>query len=204
VGWTLAEAAIAQTRYVLVVRVPRPVEVRIEDVYLSLAGTTKPVMGFHITLLGPCFLADPEGAKSQFISRVKDVCRRRKPLGVRLRKLGAFRGKDNNVVYLRITRPGAILTLHRDLLAATSGLIIPQDERYREWYTTSYQPHVTLGLGLSDRELEGLLHEGTPRQFDESFETSHIWLVEQSPQGPWQYVAEFPLEGSRMSDVPMA
>jgi len=175
--------------------------VRIEDVYLSLAGTTKPVMGFHITLLGPCFLADPEGAKSQFMSRIRDVCRRRKPFRVRLRKLGAFRENDNNVIYLQVARPGAILALHRNLLAATSGLIIPQDERYREWYMTSYQPHVTLGLSLSDRELEGLLHEGTQRQFDESFETSRIWLVEQALQGPWQYVAEFLLEGPHIGDA---
>ena len=190
-GLFLAEETLAQTRYVLVVRVPRPVEVRIEDVYLSLASTTRPAMGFHITLLGPYFFS--AGASPRFMSKVSAMCRSWTPFSTRLCGLGAFKEKDDNAVYLQIVEPQILLALHNALLEATAGMTIPQDERYREWYVLSYQPHVTLGLGLSDRELEEFLRSSTLRQFDESFEVSRIWLAEQVPHGPWQYVAEYPL-----------
>lgn|GEM_PF-1286505 len=205
----MAEKAFAQTRYVLVVRVPRPIEVRIEDIYLHLAGTTKPVMGFHITLLGPFLFHPPETPgqvatqpvfgenqntpTSDFVSRVRSVCRNWEPFSVRLHGLGVFKGQNDHLIYIQIAEPQTLIALHNELLKAVEGLITPQDERYRKWCVTSYQPHVTLGLGLTDRELEEFLHTGTLHPFDESFEVSGLWLAQQAPNGPWQYITEFPL-----------
>jgi 2'-5' RNA ligase len=176
-------------RYALVVRLPRAVEVRIEDAFLGIAGSTKPVMGYHITLLGPCLLQ--EGAFQAFAAAVTAACRRWSPFEVRVTGLGAFRAKDDNVAYLEIADPRNVVALHEDLLRATDGLVIPQDERYREWCTTAYQPHVTLGLGLSDAELEEFLRAGGQRRFDERFKVTRIWLAAQAPQGLWQYEGEY-------------
>lgn len=193
-------------------RVPRPIEVRIEDIYLRLAGTTKPVMGFHITLLGPFLFSSPgasgqlpvdsaankerDVSASEFASRVSAVCRNWSPFSVRLHGLGVFKGQNDHLVYIRIAEPQKLVALHNELLEAVGDLIIPQDERYHEWYVTSYRPHVTLGLGLSDRELEEFLRTRRLLPFDESFEVSRLWLVQQAPNGPWQYVTEFPLRAS--------
>ncbi len=74
------EETYNRARYVLVVRLPRQVEVRIEDAYLALAGTTKPVMGYHISLLGPFHV--PDEADSPFLANIGAV-----PAGVQ-------RGRD--------------------------------------------------------------------------------------------------------------
>lgn len=185
---------LTQTRYVLVVRVPRPVEVRIEDVYLHLAGATKPVMGFHITILGPFLFAS--GALPEFVASVTAVCRSWAPFSVSLSGLEAFREQDDNTIYLQIVDPQPLIALHDDLLAVVADLIVPQDERCHEWYITCYHPHVTLGLGLSDKELEAFLRAGETRHLKESFEVSSLWLAEQAPYGPWQYLTEFPFGSS--------
>jgi 2'-5' RNA ligase len=178
-------------RHLILVRLPRPVEVAIEDTYLNLLGTTKPSMGYHISLLGPFHLLEG-GAPETALSGVPAVCQRWEPFAVRISGLNVFRSPDQNVVYLDIVNPALLVALHRDLLEATAGLIIPQDDRYREWTIERYQPHVTLGLGLSDKELDSFLHSGLTHKLDESLEIKSIWLAGQAAHGPWRYLEEYP------------
>jgi 2'-5' RNA ligase len=197
-GRGTVDEAFEKVRYILLVRLPRTTEIRIEDAYLALLGTTKPVMGFHLTLLGPFLL--PSEASSSFLFGINAVCQRWQPFKLRIMGLGAFRTPDDNVIYLDVVDPGRIVALHDSLLAATAGQILPQSERHREWSFDRYHAHVTLGLRLSDRELARLWPIAEEHPIDESFEVSRIWLAEESPHGAWRYVAEYLFGTSDPSD----
>ena len=178
-------------RYAVIIRLPRAIEVRIEDAYLSMLGTTRPIMGYHVTLLGPFYIMDDcEGIAAQ---RVQAVCQRTEPFAIRLQGLGIFTEQDNNVVYVRIADPSRLAALHNTLLRETEGLIVAQNERYREWTAERYMPHVTVGLGMTDNELSEFLRGSFRFEVDATLEVTRLWLVEQRPRGPWQYVAEFTL-----------
>ncbi len=148
-------------------------------------------MGYHISLLGPYCLV--KGTPSPFLPPISRVCRQSEPFSVRLTGLGVFRTEDNNAVYLDIADPAPILALHNALLRATEGLTEPENEQLRIWTIDNYHPHVTLGLGMSDDDLEEFLRLGSERQVDLTFDVQSIWLAEQVPNGPWEYSAEYPL-----------
>lgn len=194
------EENLERTRYVFVLRLPRQVEVRIEDVFLSLLGITKPVMGYHITLLGPFYWA--QDADRQSLSRVADLCLRRRPFTVRITGLDAFETRDSHAVYLRVAAPDDMVVLHNDLLDLTGEQIAFQDDQYREWNVEQFKPHVTLGLGLTDGELDAFLRLGAERDIDETFEAPGVWLVEQVPKDPWQYVADYPFGSDMQNESP--
>jgi 2'-5' RNA ligase len=178
-------------RYAVIVRLPRAVEVRIEDAYLSMLGATRPIMGYHVTLLGPFYILDHcEAVTTQ---RVQAVCQHTEPFAIRLQGLGTFTEQDNNVVYVRIADPSHLAALHNNLLRETEDVIVPQNERYREWTAEHYMPHVTVGLGMMDSELAEFLRGSFRFEIDDTLEVTRLWLVEQRPSGPWQYVAEFAL-----------
>jgi len=182
------------TRYALAVRLPSQVGLRIEDTYLRLAGATKPVMGYHVTLLGPFHLPDEGGPDS--LAEVSDLCGRWPPFSVRVGGLGAFRARGDNVVYLRISEAGPILALHDELVRVTRGRVALQDEEQAGATAAPYIPHVTLGLGLSDAELKGFLLPGAAAEVDERFQVSSVWLARQTPHSPWEYVREYRLAAS--------
>ena len=185
-----------KTRYVLVVRLPRRVEIRIEDVFLNLVGATKPTMGYHITLAGPFSL--PDGMNTRCLSSIAEVCRRREPFQVRIAGLDAFRAKDSNAGYVRVRVPEPLVSLHNELLKTLERRITLQDGQD----SAQYVPHVTLGLGLNDKQIETFLRVGPDRVFDESFEVSHIWLVEQPPDSPWRFVSNCPLGNLPQDSAP--
>ena len=181
-------------RYVALARLPREVEVRIEDVYLNPAGASRPLMGYHISLLGPFFL--PEATQESALANIAEVCRRYAPLSVRVGSLDVFRSENNNVIYLRIVNPDPLVTLHAALTRATQGLIVLQRDRCEEDQEIEecYTPHVTLGLGLSDEQLEQFLHSaGATRELEAFFDVTSIWLASEALPRPWQYVTEYPL-----------
>jgi 2'-5' RNA ligase len=180
-----------QMRYGLIVRLPREVETRIEDTYLSLLGATKSNMGYHITLLGPFYRLNDEQA--HFDAVVSSVCQRWQPFHVQVAGLGTFLAKDDNVAYVSVVEPDRIVTLHTELLEATTGFVAPQDERFFKWSVESYNPHVTLALGLTDHALAEFLRASAEHKLDETFLVKRIWLAEQAPSGPWQYLASYPL-----------
>jgi len=180
-----------RTRYAIVVRLPREVEVRIEDTFLAVIGATKPAMGYHLTILGPYCLA--RGVTSPFLAAISRVCRQAEPFTVRLAGLGVFRTTDNNAVYLKVADPAAVFALHERLLRATAGVALPENERLRAWTVDNYNPHVTLGLGMSDDDLEEFLRHGEGRAIEAEFAVRQVWLVEQVLNGPWEVAAEYPL-----------
>ena len=192
----MSEAA-QRTRYVLLVRVPREIEVRIEDAFLTLVGTTRPLMGYHITLLGPFYL--PSGVDYHALKGIEQVCQNWPPFYVRLDGLGAFRSKDNNAIYIRLLEATELVALHNALWAVLQNQIILQNEQTFRWNTQNYEPHITLGLGLLDEELEQLLHLGEERSLEESFLVQEIWLAGQASDGPWQYLLRYPLGLTQVS-----
>ena len=178
-------------RYAVIVRLPRAVEVHIEDAYLSMLGTTRPNMGYHITLLGPFYICDH--CKAAALERVRAICQDTEPFSLRLQGLGTFAEQNNNVVYVRIADPTRLATLHNTLLNETERLVTIQNARFREWTAERYMPHVTVGLGMTDSELSEFLRGSARFEIDATLAVSRLWLVEQYPNGPWRYVAEFPL-----------
>lgn len=178
-------------RYAVIVRLPRAVEVRIEDAYLTMLGTTRPNMGYHITLLGPFYICDR--CETAVLERFRAICHDEEPFALRLQGLGTFAEQNNNVVYVRISDPARLAALHNELLSETENLITIQNERFREWTAERYMPHVTVGLGMTDGELSEFLRGSVRFEIDATLEVSRLWLVEQYPNGPWRHVAEFPL-----------
>lgn len=176
-------------RYVLLVRVPRDVEVVIEDTFLNLPGATKPVMGYHVTLLGPFCIEPEEMAES--LQVVETLCARVAPFHLRISGLGAFRTPNSNAVYLQVDGADILKTLHDALVVALGPRITIIGEAQRTQET--YEPHVTLGLDLSDHELNEFLAQASRRSFDQSFEVHCIALVRQENSGPWQYAGDYAL-----------
>ncbi|MHB0859557.1 MAG: 2'-5' RNA ligase family protein [Anaerolineae bacterium] len=187
----MASKSYDRVRYVVIVRLPREIEVRIEDAYLTLTGATKPTMGYHVSLLGPFFLRENMGVGT--LSGIEQVCDKWRPFPVHISGLGSFRAHDNNAIYLDVLAPQELITLHHELTQATSGQIIPQMAWYGDFPAAPFRPHVTLGLGLSDSALEECLRSGATRFFEATFQVECLYLVEQWPNHPWQVVREYTL-----------
>ncbi len=183
------EDRLDRARYALIVRLPRRIEVAIEDMYLNLLGTSKPSMGYHITLVGP-FLWNSE-PEDEALREVARICERRHPFTVRLTTLRAFHGEDANAVYLQVSECEPLVALHTALL----DMLRPNIMLQRELPEQGYVPHVTLGLGLTDAELEKVMQTSYDRTFDDRFTISEIHLVEQEPRLPWRHSLTFLLEG---------
>ncbi len=181
----------SRTRYAIVIRVPRDIEVRIEDTYLSVIGVTKPSMGYHLTLLGPFLLAD--SVAGPHLPAVTRLCREEAPFDVHLAGLGTSRSENSNAVYLGVADPDKVMSIHNRLLDVTRDITTPENETLRIWTIERYSPHVTLGLGMTDSELEEFLRLVQARDVQASFTVDRIWLVEQAPGGPWEFVAEYRL-----------
>jgi 2'-5' RNA ligase len=187
-----------RARYALMLCLPRRVEVLIEDAFLRLAGSTRPAVGYHITLWGPFTLAEGvEGA--DLVAAVAVVGARWQPLRIHLEGLGAFRKPNDNVVYMRLRDPEELAALHHALLDALAGTFAV-DERSASWTGARYSPHVTLGIGLSDAETDEFLRSATARAFAAEFEAFAIWLVRQQPSGPWENLAGLPLGAPRQAE----
>ena len=189
--------ALEQTRYALVIRLPRQVEVRIEDAYLDLLSMTRSTMGYHITLLGPFTLV--ERSSEPFRAKTLCVCRAKSPFLVHIGGLGAFERKNSHAVYLRVRKDAPLMSLQRQLTDAVGGLVAPQPALSEGHSLGDFCPHVTLGLGLTDMELEGFRLEVSSEHSDrrdelrETFRVTELWLVEQGPNEPWRHVAAFSL-----------
>jgi len=190
----------SKPRYAIVIRVPRDVEVRIEDTYLSVIGMTKPTMGYHLTLLGPFRLSDDLTAPH--LPAVTRLCREQAPFEVHLAGLGVYRTEDNNAVYLGVTEPEKVASLHTHLLEVTRDVALPENETLRVWTIEKYNPHVTLGLGMSDSELQEFLRLAQTRGLEASFTVNSIWLVAQDTSGPWEFVTEYRLGVPRQTPQP--
>lgn len=177
-------------RFALVVTPPRPVEVLIEDAYLRWLGTSKPNMGFHITIVGP-FLWKGE-LDENVLRQVGLICAAWQPFRVCIHGLDAFRDPDRNAVYIPVHNAGSLMSLHDSLQTVLSPVIVLQ----RELPEGRYLPHITLGLGLTDRELERVLKDAHEYDLQESFEVEEIHLTEERPSAPWRRIRSFPLSRS--------
>ena len=177
-----------QTRYLLLIRVPRPTEVAIEDRFLALSGTTKPAMGYHITMAGPFYLAP--GQTPAALESLAGICATIPPLHITLNGLGVFGGEEH-AVYLRVAGSPNLHRLWRRLRTYLATSTIPQYARLEG--DDSFQPHVTLGLHLSDQELNAFCNASQASHFQIGFAADAIWLAEQDPANPWRYVDSYAL-----------
>lgn len=187
-----------RARYALVIRVPRAIEVAIEDEFLIPLGTTKPTMGYHITLLGPFYLLD-ERDHAAFPRAVQRVCRRWRPFLVSVAGLGAFEKRDDNVIYLRLADSHRLVALHQELLEATRERVA-----FAEFIQESgrpYLPHITLGLALTDQEMAQFFRTAADRIPEITFRVSALWLVAQESSEPWRYVMGYPLDAVRQGEL---
>lgn len=182
------ERRLEHPRYALVVPLPRALEVRIEDLFLGLLGTSKPTMGYHITIVGPFVWAgEPD---ERLLDRIGEICANWRPFTVRLQGLSAFRSPDGHAVYIPVHNAAELLALHRVLQVTLQGAIAPERELPEE----GYLPHVTLGLGLTDSELQRVLAGSQERELDEQLSVQEIHLVEERPSAPWRRIRTFPLD----------
>jgi len=180
-------------RHALVLRIPRQQEVSIEDAYLGLAGLTKPVTSYHITLVGPFHFRRPFAEELEEI--LASACSRWEPFDVRVRGLGAFEHPGDHLVYLGVANEEQVVALRGFLLKQLLPHLTPENDRVAQFTLASYHPHVTLGLGLSDAELQSILATAQRRVVDLLFRADCVWLMAQVGSAPWRYVRSFPLGG---------
>ena len=182
-----------RTRYVVLARLPRQLEVRIEDTFLTRAGATKPTMGYHVTLAGPFWLADDAGPES--MACLAELTMAIDRMTVRVSGLGAFEAPDDNTVYLHVQYSPALWDLRDQIVEAVAPCAEFASAQVRVWNYGAYHPHVTLGITVSDRELAEFWNQTDRSDAALSFDVSSVWLAEQVHNGPWQHVAEYPLGG---------
>jgi 2'-5' RNA ligase len=176
-------------RCALVARVPRPIEVQIEDAFLNLPGITRPSMGFHITLVGPFRWA--EEVPPRLLTRLARLCRRTVPLELAIAGPGTFSGDDSNAVYMGVDHTEALCTLQARVFC----LLRPYTLLQREPDPHGYVPHITLGLGLTPEERDHAFAGLEDRHLGASFAISELHLVEELPGSPWRVVRTLPLAG---------
>ena len=180
---------LTQSRYALVIRIPREIEVQIEDTFLTLVGITRPIMGFHITLVGP-FLWKGD-ANSAVLDQLAQSVQNYEPFQVTIGGSGAFVGEDANAVYIAVEQSPAL----RELQARAHWLLRPHIVLQREIPPEEYIPHVTLGLGLTPEERDRALVALADRPITATLEVAELHLVEETAQSPWRAVRSFPLAG---------
>ncbi|MCD6303265.1 MAG: 2'-5' RNA ligase family protein [Anaerolineae bacterium] len=188
----MTESAASQgPRYAFVIRLPREHEVMVENAYLSLAGVTKPVINYHVTLVGPFRLRhEPLEAVERIIA---DACRRWKPFDVRVHGVRAFETSRDNIAYLDVVTPERVVALRGFLLKQLLPLILPENEHVGQFTLAHYHPHVTLGLGLSDTQLLGILAAAEKCSVDLLFRVDCVWLISQARPSPWRCICSFVL-----------
>jgi 2'-5' RNA ligase len=180
-------------RYALVIRLPREHEITIEDTYLGLSGLTKPVISYHITLLGP-FRLRSEPAES-VASILSEACQRWEPFHVRVHGAGFFETPGDHVAYLDVVKPERVIALRGFLLKQLLPLLVPENDRVAQFTLAHYHPHVTLGLGLSDAQHREILAAIDKHPLDLSFLVDCVWLVSEAGASPWRYERSFALGG---------
>ncbi len=180
---------LTQPRYALVIRIPRAIEVQIEDTFLTLVGITRPIMGFHITLVGP-FLWKGD-ADNSVLDRLAQSVQSYEPFQVTIGGSGAFVGEDANAVYIAVQHSAAL----RRLQAGAHWLLRPHIVLQREIPPEAYLPHVTLGLGLTPDERDRALVALANEPITATLEVVALHLVEEKPQSPWRAIGTFPLAG---------
>jgi 2'-5' RNA ligase len=180
---------LTPARYAVVARIPRPIEVEIEDAFLNLPGITRPSMGFHITLVGPFQWL--EEVPPRLLTRLARLCRHTEPLELALAGPGTFVGDESNGVYMGVDHTEALCTLQARLLHVLRPHILLQ----REPDPHGYIPHVTLGLGLTPDERDRAFAGLGERRFSGSFSIRELHLVEEPPGSPWRPVRVLPLAG---------
>lgn len=181
---------LTRARYALVARLPRQVQVQIEDAFLTQVGITRPIMGFHITLVGP-FTWLAESPPPRVLDRLARLCLRTQPIEIGIGGQGAFVGLESNAVYLRVERHEALCRLQ----ARADHLLRTHITLQREFPPEQYVPHVTLGLGLTSEERDRALATLAEARFSAAVPVNELDLVEEQPGSPWRPVLTLPLAG---------
>ncbi|MHB1317033.1 MAG: 2'-5' RNA ligase family protein [Anaerolineae bacterium] len=184
------DSPLTRPRYALVARIPRPIEVQIEDAFLTLVGITRPIMGFHITLVGP-FMWIAEKAPPRVLDRLARLCLRTQPIEIQISGQGAFVGLESNVVYLQVERHEGLCRLQ----AQADHLLRKHIALQRESPPEQYVPHVTLGLGLTPEERDRALATLAEARFSAAVPVNELDLVEEQPGSPWRPVLTLALAG---------
>lgn len=170
-----------EPRCLLMIRLPRHIEVALEDLFLPQPAASRPVMGYHISIVGPFYWRQP--ITDQCVAVLQGVCARCAPPQVFLGGLGVFNNApDDQVVYVRVVNSETLLTLREELMGVLGDKVIFQ----REQEPDGYVPHVTLALNLSHGEAKGLLATDGASEFEAAFEASEVLLVRQEPNCPWK------------------
>lgn len=176
----------AQARHLLMIPLPRALQVRIEDRFLPSIGASRPSMGYHITVLGPFFVTAEE--PEQILPAIAESCAASAPMRISLQHVDVFENAaDDHAVYISVRPLWALRRLHRRLYQALQHQVKAQYTRLEP-----YRPHITLGLNLPAQSRDILLRSAH-EPFEALFEADEIWLMEQGPQGPWQPLFAFRL-----------
>jgi len=173
-------------RLLLMLPLPRAIEVAIEDRFLPSIGASRPAMGYHISVVGPFYWAGDE--RRPALARLREACAEMSPLRIIAQGIDVFEnGPDDCAVFVSVGPVARLQRLRRHALRALGDGAKMQYERLGP-----FRPHITLGLNLPSRVRDGLLKHAT-QPFRVQFPASELWLMEQRPQSPWQPLLAFAL-----------
>ena len=175
-----------RTRQLLMLPVPRAIEVLIEDRFLPSIGATRPPLGYHVSIIGPFFW---EGdARASALARVQQACAELSPLRLTVQGIDVFENApDDCAVFVGIGPVRRLRRLHQRVLTALGGAIGMQYQR-----SGPFRPHITLGLNLPSRPCHGLRRDADA-SWHAHFLATELRLMEQQPQTPWRTLLSFSL-----------
>ncbi len=158
---------------------PRAVEVRLEDQFLPSLGATRPVMGFHISIIGPFFWTTADTAEP--LARLREVCAQTRLPQLVIHGIDIIENAPDDCAVFLTVRPVRVLrSLQQSLLQVLGNTITPQYHR-----AGPFRPHITIGLGLPSRVAQ-TLGKSAASSFHACLDVAELWLVEQRHQSPWR------------------
>jgi 2'-5' RNA ligase len=175
-----------RARYLLMLPVPRAIEVKIEDRFLPRLGATRPSMGYHVSIAGPFFWVHE--AHEPALERVQRVCAELSPARLAVQGIDVFENApDDCAVFIEIGPVRRLRRLHRHVLGALGSAVSMQYQR-----SGHFRPHITLGLNLPSHACDSL-RQNAGNPWRAHFLVTEMWLIEQRPQNPWRPLLSFSL-----------
>lgn len=182
-----AEAPTDQQRHGVFALLPPDIGADLAARLEGIPGTSVPPQGYHITLYGPfVFQGNAQAARMVLRTIMQSV----PSFTASLQRIGHFRRPDDNVVFAYVDCSLDLLQLHARLVNALDHLVSSRHPRGPEWDRWDYIPHVSLGVHLSDDDLETCLRRLSGLPLAYRFEVRHIWLLRESMVSPQSWVAE--------------
>jgi 2'-5' RNA ligase len=139
----------------------------------------------HITLQNP-FKAPP-GMEPAFFELLQEFATLHPPLAVTLNGFGAFENKDNPVIYLKVEKNDALISLHKKLMN-----FLRKEFGFSHLLARSnFSPHLNIAYkDLTTSQFEAAWPKFEDRPFQATFDVNHFYFLRHNGT-QWEILEEF-------------